>query len=243
MARQNGKIRAITFDFWRTLYRARVNEAERLAARVNLLATTADIPVDTAERAMTTVMRHFLHTHVHEQRTLAPSDAVDQLQSDLNLTFSPDVVGELVEGFSTAILRHPPALLDRALDAVRAAAELVPVGLISDTGISPGRSLEGVLEADGLLQSFTSLTYSDRVGVSKPHEKMFHAAAQSLDVAPVELLHIGDLEPTDVAGALACGARAGLFGGDNTKYLGATRAHYEFRSWSEFIEVLPDIVS
>jgi len=60
-------------------------------------------------------------------------------------------------------------------------------------------------------------------------------------VGAEELLHIGDLEPTDVAGAIAVGARAALFGGDNDRYVGATQAHYTYTSWAEFIERLPEL--
>ena len=56
-----------------------------------------------------------------------------------------------------------------------------------------------------------------------------------------ELFHLGDLEPTDIRGALDMGATAGLFGGDNTRFVGATEAQYTFTSWLAFVEQLPKI--
>jgi len=80
------------------------------------------------------------------------------------------------------------------------------------------------------------------VGVSKPRPQMFEQAAARLGLRPSEILHIGDLEPTDVAGIHGVGGTAGLFAGDNAKFLGNTRAEYTFTTWREFIERLPELV-
>ena len=56
-------------------------------------------------------------------------------------------------------------------------------------------------------------------------------------------MHIGDLEPTDVAGAKNVGAASALFAGDNDRFLGKTTADYTFTRWREFIIALPDILN
>ena len=233
-------IRAITFDFWRTLFRD-ARSAERKQARIEALVRETGISETQAVEAMKPVMNEYMRVHIHEQRTLLPSDAVPLLEARLGVRFTPEAVARLSAAFGTAILDHPPEPIDAAIDAVRAAASRFPVGLISDTGISPGSSLEVLLERHGFLPHFKTLVYSDVMGVAKPRAEMFHAAAEGLGVRPDELLHIGDLEPTDIRGAIAVGGTAALFAGDNTRFIGTTTAHHTFVHWNEFIERLADI--
>jgi FMN phosphatase YigB (HAD superfamily) len=72
---------------------------------------------------------------------------------------------------------------------------------------------------------------------------MFEAAARALGVKPRELLHIGDLEPTDIAGAHTMGAKAALFTGENIKYVETTVADYVFARWEDFTQRLPEILN
>jgi HAD superfamily hydrolase (TIGR01549 family) len=96
------------------------------------------------------------------------------------------------------------------------AAEVIPaltgagikLGLISDTGLTPGRILRGFLERDGLLPHFSALTFSDETGFPKPDPRMFHRTLAPLGVPPAEAAHVGDTPRTDIAGARAAGMRA-----------------------------------
>jgi FMN phosphatase YigB (HAD superfamily) len=72
---------------------------------------------------------------------------------------------------------------------------------------------------------------------------MFTTVADALGVATEGILHIGDLEPTDVIGAHGVGARAALFAGANDKYLEDTTADHTFTGWDAFIDVLPDLLA
>lgn len=233
-------IRAITFDFWRTLFRNTRRE-ERHRARVTAIAAVTGLPYEQADAAMTDAMQRFLHTHIHEQRTLGPRDALRMLEETLRHKFDVAHADHLDEIFATTILQFPPEPIEGALQAVRAAAECGPVGLISDSGISPGASLYKLLEAHGFAEYFQVCVFSDEVGVAKPQAAMFHAARAGIGADFDCILHIGDLEPTDIAGALNCGATAALFAGDNTRFLGNTKAHHTFTDWITFCEKLSQL--
>jgi putative hydrolase of the HAD superfamily len=105
---------------------------------------------------------------------------------------------------------------DANLQLQPGAAEVIPalagagikLGLISDTGLTPGRVLLGFLERDGLLPYFSSLTFSDETGFPKPDPRMFHRTLAPLGVRPAEAAHVGDTPRTDIAGAQAVGMRA-----------------------------------
>ena len=59
-----------------------------------------------------------------------------------------------------------------------------------------------------MLDRFRATVYSVDVGWCKPRPEPFRAAISALGVDASEVLHVGDIERTDVAGALALGMRA-----------------------------------
>jgi HAD superfamily hydrolase (TIGR01549 family) len=99
------------------------------------------------------------------------------------------------------------------LTALRSAG--IGLGLVSDTGVSPGRVLRRILATLGIADNFNpkAMAFSDEVGVPKPHPRMFQRALAALDVEPAEAVHIGDLRLTDVAGGKAVGMRTVRFVG------------------------------
>ncbi len=235
-------IRAITFDFWRTLFFASSKSKERKALRVRRLSALLGLPEEAIVPAFKHVSNEFMRVHIMEQRTPPPADAVPMLCAQLGVPVPADKSGALLVAITDTFDDHPPDSIPGALEAVRAAAQRVPVGLISDTGLTPGTRLRALLEREGFAPHFKSYSFSDEVGVAKPQAAMFHHAAHGLGVAPHELLHIGDLEPTDVAGAINVGAFPALFAGDNTRYIEGSRARRVFHSWQEFIDALPGLI-
>lgn len=233
-------VRAITFDFWCTLFRD-ANGAARQQLRIDAFAEATGLPVDDVEAALRVVWGEFDRHHREEQRTLEPRDAVQLAADTLGIAIEPPVAHELAHVFGAAILTHGPEPVEGALEAVQAAARLVPVGLVCDSGVSPGASLRQLLERCGFLDYLRVLNFSDELGVAKPQSPMFETAARALGVAPSEMLHIGDLEYSDVAGAKDFGAKAGLFVGVNPRFLDGTRADYVFHSWREFAAALPTL--
>jgi len=232
---------AVTFDFWCTLFRDAHGEA-RQQIRIDAFADATGVAKDEADEALGVAWAEFERVHREEQRTLRPEDAVHIAADALGVVVDPSVVPDLADVFATAILVHSAEPVEGALEAVQATAARAPVGLISDTGVSPGRSLRQLLDRHDFTRWFTALTFSDEVGVSKPQAPMFERSARDLAVEPHELLHVGDLEDTDVAGAKACGAKAALFAGVNARHANETRADYVFHSWREFLEALPKLL-
>lgn len=236
------RIRAITFDFWGTLFHD-ANLELRHTLRVNALREVTGVGEEAADKALREVYRVFFRTHVDELRTLDHRDGARMCAERLEVQLAGPALEALATRFGEAILEHPAGLIDGAGDAVRAAASRLPIGLISDTGISPGSSLSVLLQRHDLKRHFGVLTYSDLMGVSKPRPVMFEHTAGALGVAPGEILHLGDLEPTDIVGAQGVGGQAGLFAGVNEKYYDGTRAEYRFKNWYEFLDQLEDILA
>lgn len=68
--------------------------------------------------------------------------------------------------------------------------------------------LPELLEGLGLLESFTPRVISYRVGVEKPHRRIYETALAEAGVAPEEALMVGDDWEADIVGARALGMRA-----------------------------------
>jgi putative hydrolase of the HAD superfamily len=233
-------IKAITFDFWRTLFRESERE-ERAMIRVRAFAEAANMPEADVAPALEAASQAFLMHHIERQQTLRPEDAVRMTAEQLGITMAENKAAELTEIFGTAILDRPPVPIDDAFAAVEHAAQLVPIGIVSDSGMSPGTSLRQLLRRHGFSSLVTHMVFSDEQGVAKPQAPMFHEAARGLGVRPDELLHIGDLQPTDIVGVQNVGGVAGLFAGDNTRFYGNTTAEHSYRSWREFIDRVPEL--
>lgn len=233
-------VRAITFDFWRTLFRDAEVEERRLL-RVAACVEVLGLPEEDIDEAMRVTWQEFDRCHREEQRTLTPRDAVTMTCARLGVALDDGPAAKLCDVFATAIVHHSPVPIEGALEAVQAAAARVPVGLISDTGVSPGSSLSQLLARHGFLEHFDTLVWSDEVGVSKPQRAMFERAAAGLGVETSELLHIGDLEYTDIVGAHAVGAKAALFAGDNPRHKDATSADYVLETWAGFGDILVEV--
>jgi putative hydrolase of the HAD superfamily len=237
------RIRAITFDFWRTLFYAHTGNKERKALRARTISALTGLSPEQIAPALKHVANEFLRVHITEQRTPQPEEALPLLAAQLGRTISADAAAPIVAAITDAFLAHPPAPIPGALEAVRAAAARVPVGIISDTGMTPGSRIRTLFEREGFAPHLRSFSFSDEVGVAKPQAAMFLHAAAGLGVEPEELLHIGDLEPTDVAGAINVGAFPALFAGDNARYVEGSRARRVFASWQEFMDALPELLA
>ncbi len=230
-------IEAITFDFWGTLFRDANGEA-RTQTRLDALRRATGAAEEAAREALRVVGREFMYMHIEKQRTGTPDEAVDVVCRELGLPLSDEAAAQLSDIFATAIVKYSPVPIDGAFEAVEAAAARYPVGLISDTGISPGSSLKQLLDRYGFTPFLAVLSFSDEVGVAKPQAPMFERTAAALGVSPAALLHLGDLEPTDIAGVQALGGKGGLYGGVNSRFLEDTEAEYVFKDWREFVALL-----
>jgi putative hydrolase of the HAD superfamily len=81
----------------------------------------------------------------------------------------------------------------------------VPVALVCDSGLTPGRIVSQLLDVAGLEAWIPVQTFSDEVGLPKPHRAPFDAALSSLGADPRRSLQIGDLRRADVQGGRTIG--------------------------------------
>jgi len=208
-------IRAVTFDFWNTLYAdAKGVSEERTRRRAAVIATAVvaadqnDRPSAELQERIPRLLRQATRLRDEASRGYSPAERVAWLLSKLGVSLPSDVIDTLAREMAELGVLLPPRLVEGARDVVAAVAGVAKVGVVSDTGLITGRYLRSLMESDGLAGSFGALGFSDETGRSKPHAEAFCPVIEQLAVAPEEAVHVGDLAETDVAGALALGMRA-----------------------------------
>ena len=145
-------------------------------------------------------------------------------------------IARAVEEIDETLTAVPPPLLDGAAAGIRALAATFKLAIISDTGFASGRAQDKLLAQDGLLQHFSATVYSVDVGHAKPRPEPFRRALELLGVEPSELIHVGDIERTDVGGALAAGMRAVRL--DQVRPSGSSDAEYVATSYEDLVGYL-----
>jgi putative hydrolase of the HAD superfamily len=145
--------------------------------------------------------------------------------------------------FCSLIFSVPPAEIPGLKGLIPELARKYPLGLISDTGYITGNYIRQFLQNENLLLYFSSFMFSDEQAYSKPHRSVFEQTARNLNISLERLIHIGDLERTDVAGARQAGCYC-------IKYTGAhkspardeTRAHFSIDNYQELPATLDRLI-
>jgi HAD superfamily hydrolase (TIGR01549 family) len=211
-------IRAISFDFWNTLFTEQpggfeLYQASRRRLLAEALRSCGDYTKEQLEQA--SLLESESHNQIwrNEHRTLPAAERIACMLTHLEACLPDDVMSELVKSYEEGILERPPILIEGVREAVRQLVGRYRLGIISDVGFSPGRVLKNVLRQNDLLDLFDSLVFSDEAGCSKPHIEVFQRTAEKLSADPREIVHIGDLEFTDIIGAKQAGYHAIRFVG------------------------------
>jgi len=207
-------IRALLFDLWGTLIEDSGREEPRSRTRARLATEAlAGAGHPYPEGAVMLALQAFNREHgaLHAQgRDLAPPERLELvlrlLDRRLPERLSPDGRRAVEEALTGAIRMHPPLPAPGARDTLaEARGRGLALGLVSNTGISPGYVLRELLADFGLLPYLQTLTFSDEACLVKPAPEMFRCTLEVLGMAPPQAVFIGDVPHTDIAGALAVG--------------------------------------
>jgi putative hydrolase of the HAD superfamily len=207
-------LRAITFDYWDTLYEGVTEplrkDQRRMAMYRMIEAVGCAASRDEVDAAYYASAIEADRWWREEQRGYTADDRIRWMLARLAVERPHDCehVAAAVKAVDDALLAVPPRFFpgtDRMLAELSRRCRLA---IISDTGFASGRAQDALLEQNGLRSLFHATLYSVDVGHAKPRPEIFRAGLAALGVRPEEALHVGDNERTDVGGALAMGMRA-----------------------------------
>ena len=201
-------IEAITFDLWNTLVHNRNYGEFRLPALDRVLRSNGiELSEDALQEAYMSGFRYSSRVIPAEgYRHVETQEIVDKVLETVGFT-SPETRSEIVRVYEEAFLCDPPRLKDGVFEALDYIKGRYRIGLISVTGVSPGRLVRDTLKDQGVLDYFDVLTFSDEVKLVKPNPGLFTACLNGLDVAPENTVHVGDSFKSDIVGAIDAGMR------------------------------------
>lgn len=209
-------IEAVLFDFWDTLIFCESRENRRLRRiRIRGLTETLvgagfSVSQEAVEKAMKSVDSEYDRVGGETGRDF---DAKSQVQMMMEILGVPKSNKRLSQNLWNIYAR---SILSVKL-GTRDGAERVlcflkerghKIGLICNTGRTPGIVIREILRNVGLLQYFDVLMFSNEYGLLKPRPEIFLETLSRIDVEPSGAVHIGDRPDLDVLGAKNAGLKA-----------------------------------
>jgi len=209
-------IKAVTFDFWETLVRdSPENLARQRARRIDAIARALDragrrLGGPGVEEAYDRSERVLYERFWSRDRDPAIGDQVrlvlDIAAPGIGAGLEPALLDEAIAGYIEPVLHYPPELHPGAAEAVGGlAARGLALGIVSNTGRTPGIVLRQILDRYGLLSHFSVISYSDEVGYRKPDPEIFRRTLEGLGTEARHAAHVGDNPVADVTGAQGAG--------------------------------------
>lgn len=202
------RLEAVTFDLWDTLVHTRNYAEFRLPQLTKLLReqglSLTDDEILEAYRAgfnysMRTIpLEGYRHIETHE--------IVDKVLEKIGYS-SEETRNKLIQVYEEAILCDPPKLKEGVFGALDYVKDRYRVGLVSVTGVSPGRIVREILREYAVLDYFEVLTFSDEVKLVKPNPRLFTTCLDELGIEPSNAVHVGDSFKSDIVGAIDAGMR------------------------------------
>jgi len=244
------RIRVVSFDLWDTVFVDDSDEPKRLLQGLPpklierrdlvecFLSRHAPIARALVDCAYDTVDTAFRHVWRHQHVTWSVEVRLRILLAGLKRELPEDEFKELVRLHEEMELGVRPDLVSGVADALETLHRRFTLAVVSDAIFTPGRALRQLLEGYGIQDCFSAFVFSDEVGCSKPGPEMFRRAAELTGCRLGEIVHVGDREHNDIAGAKGAGCQAVLFTGVADRDRANTRADAVCEDFSQ----LPGII-
>jgi len=217
MSKDKQCIKAVTFDLWETLlFEKDGASAQRTTARCKNLANAFSkfgfkVSTEQVTLAMDKTVSSLLRvwdnnrdiTHAEQLNLIIKNTAGESVKP------KKEWIDELSKAYISPISEVPPYLNPDAEKVLHWLSNRNSrIGLICNTGLTPGTELRRFLSREGIVDYFNVLVFSDEAKIRKPDPKIFRLTAQKLQTRPSEIVHVGDNLKSDVWGAKNAGFRA-----------------------------------
>jgi HAD superfamily hydrolase (TIGR01549 family) len=239
-------LRAVTLDFWDTLFGWDLDPAyeqrqvERLAAELSQLGEPrAEVEI---RGALQRAYEWFDRVWIGEHRTPGAAETLGVVLATLAVSQPGEALARLATFFEELVLEVQPELLPGVSRGLPQLAAHYKLALIVDTGFAPGRALRELLRRHDLLDLFAFAYFSDEGAWSKPDRRVFASVLEELAVDAAEAVHVGDSARTDIAGAKATGMLAVQVMGSASAEA-ASNADAVIRGFDELPAVVADLAA
>lgn len=208
-------LRAVAFDLWETLITdtpelSREQERLRLTKMEEILTAHGHgVLADRIEHAYRALWHRCHDLYWSADLDVPCRRQIEHFLDELQLEVRDETLLEALEdAYAGAALEILPRSVEGAVELL---AELksrgLRVGLISNTGRTPGSVLRAILDALGLAPHIDVMVFSNEHGQCKPQPSIFEELRRGLGVAYEEMMFVGDNVYVDVHGAQRVGMR------------------------------------
>ena len=155
-------LRAITLDYWDTLYLGASEPARVERRREALFGMVRELghPIErwAFDRLYLASAEEAMRWWRDEQRGYQTDERIRWLLAHLGIERPADCahIAAAVASVDEALLELPPPFLDGARDLLERLSSRYALAIISDTGFASGRAQDRVLERDGVRGYFTA---------------------------------------------------------------------------------------
>ena len=211
------EITAVTFDLWQTLLldnpeMGRVRSEARLQGTLEALQGVGQyFELAVIEEAYRSGIRRCQDIRANLRDVTFNQQVeifLNEIAPGLGHRLPAATFNEIALVYSDSFFVHPARPHPEGVRVLQSVKDMgLRLGLISNTGMTPGVSFRRFLDEHGMLGYFEALTFSDEVGMSKPASEMFTSTLSQLDSIPTQAIHVGDHIFNDVAAAKECGMK------------------------------------
>jgi putative hydrolase of the HAD superfamily len=180
----------------------------------------------------------FWEIYHREQRTPTLEERLEWVLDYCGIALTPGLLEPLAYEFAELGLMLNPTPTPNIKEVLAELSQSYLLGIVSDTGYTPGRVLRKHLEVHGIHGCFSALSFSNETGHAKPNANAFLVALNQLGVDSAHAIHCGDLPDHDIRGARDLGLTAVLYTGCHISATDGVIPDYTISDWLE----LPAIV-
>jgi len=210
-------LKVVAFDLWETLITdlpeiASKQQAARISGLVAALtAAGVSTTMDDVARAHRDVWHSCWERYWSNDEDVSARGQIlhflEHLGAPPNLP--ENAIQAVEDAYGGAAFLHPPIPVDGAVEVVRALRERrLGIGVISNTGRTPGVHLRRILDAVGFSDLIDGMVFSNEIGQCKPRRAIFENLRNRFGCSFEEMAFVGDNPFADVWGAQQCGMTA-----------------------------------
>lgn len=210
-------IRAVAFDLWETLITdtadlSRRQEGLRLTRLEEELARAGrPHAAERIEHAHRALWRRCHELYWAHDRDIPCRVQIEHFLEGLELSAESFDEADLValeHAYATAAVEILPQLVPAASETMASLRSSgYRIGMISNTGRTPGTALREILARLGVAGSIDAMVFSNEHGQCKPRVSIFRQLEEGLGIAARDIVFVGDNLYADVHGAQAAGMR------------------------------------
>ncbi len=220
-------IRAVTLDLWQTLIidrreLGRERMKHRIQGAMEALKDAGELfteeQVTDAYRACYRACRAIREKERDVSFTEQVGIFVRSIDEGLPERIDQEAFARIENSYADSFYKLPAPMADGVPEMLAKLKERgYRLGLISNTGMTPGRVFRAYLESLGIIHYFDQLTFSDEVLLSKPSLAIFLHTLKSLGYPAHKAVHVGDHLRLDIRGGQRAGMRTVWVQGFNTE--------------------------